>query len=417
MTHLLSNPARAAALAMLLVPAWAVGDDQDALALESAPAPTAESSERPMRLHLEASIGRIEQRYGLPTLTASRFSMDFNYNQKLGGGWRFALSDRLDYVDPPAVNGQWTTNSLREAYVNWQDDGGSRSFAFGRVNLRNGPAYGYNPTDYFRMTALRTVTTADPLALRENRLGTAMLQAQQLWAGGAVSMAFAPKLANARSAESFNADLGATNRQNRALVSWSAQVSDRFSGQVLAFYNADVGSQLGLNFTALLTDSVVGHFEWSRGRDQMALSGEPAAIATRNRVSAGATYTTPTKLALTAEFEYNGFAPDSAAWSAAGADALGAYLVRSLSSQEIASRNAWTFYAVQKQVFWKGLDASALLRLNADDDSRLGWIELRYHWPSFDAAVQWQSTHGAPMTEYGLPPSARSIKLLGAWYF
>lgn len=417
MIHLLFTPARAAALAMLLVPAWALCDDQDALALKSAPAPAAESADRPMRLYLEASIGRVEQRYGLPALTARRLLMDFNYNQKLGDGWRFALSDRLDYVDPPAVTGQSTINSLREAYVSWQDEGGSRSAEFGRVNLRNGPAYGYNPTDYFRETALRTITTSDPLALRENRLGTVMLRAQQLWAGGAVSIALAPKLANAPSIESFNPDLGATNRQNRALVSWSAQATDRFSGQVLGFYEDDVGSQLGLNFTALLTDSVVGHFEWSRGRDQVALSGEAATIATRNRLSAGATYTTPTKLALTAEYEYNGFAPDSAAWSAAGVDALGAYLIRSLSSQEIGSRNAWTFYAVQKNAVWKGLDMSALLRLNADDDSRLGWIELRYHWPRFDAALQWQSTHGAPMTEYGLPPSKRSIKLLGAWYF
>ena len=417
MIHLLSTPAGAAALAMLLVPTWALGDDQDALMLESAPAPATETGDRPMRLYLETSIGRVKQRYGLPTLTASRLSMDFNYNQKLGGGWQFALSDRLDYVDPPAVTGQWTTNSLREAYASWQDEGGSRSADFGRVNLRNGSAYGYNPTDYFRETALRTITTTDPLALRENRLGTVMLRYQQLWTGGTMSIALAPKLANAPSTESFSPDLGATNRQNRALVSWSAQASDRFSGQVLAYYDADAGSQLGLNFTALLTDSVVGHFEWSRGKDQVALSGDSATFEIRNRLSAGATYTTPTKLALTAEYEYNGFAPNSAVWNAAGVDALRAYLVRSLTSQEIVSRNAWTFYAVQKNAFWTGLDVSALLRLNADDDSRLGWVEFRYHWPRFDAALQWQSTHGAPITEYGLPPAERSIKLLGAWYF
>lgn len=418
MTHLLlTHPGRAVVLALCLVPAWALGDDQDALALESAPAPAAESTDRPLRLYAEASVGRVEQRYGLPSITASRLSVDLNYDRKLGAGWRFAFSDRLDYVDPPAVTGQWTINSLREAYVSWQDEGGSRSVEFGRVNLRNGPAYGYNPTDYFRETALRTITTADPLALRENRLGTVMLRAQQLWTGGALSVALAPKLADTPSTESFNPDLGATNRQNRALVSWSGQASDRFSGQVLAFYDDDVGTQLGLNFTALLTDAVVAHFEWSRGKDQMALSGEPAAIATRNRLSAGATYTTPTKLALTAEYEYNGFAPDRTSWNAARPDALGAYLIRSLSSQEIASRNAWTFYAVQKNAYWKGLDVSALLRLNADDDSRLGWVELRYHWTRFDAALQWQSTHGEAMTEYGLPPAARSIKLLGAWYF
>ena len=37
-------------------------------------------------------------------------------------------------------------------------------------NLRFGPGYGYNPTDFFRDGSLRVLTTADPFALHEIRL-------------------------------------------------------------------------------------------------------------------------------------------------------------------------------------------------------------------------------------------------------
>ena len=46
----------------------------------------------------------------------------------------------------------------------------------GRINVRNGAALGYNPTDFFRSGALRSVVSIDPNSLRENRLGTVMLR-------------------------------------------------------------------------------------------------------------------------------------------------------------------------------------------------------------------------------------------------
>jgi hypothetical protein len=39
-------------------------------------------------------------------------------------------------------------NSLREAYLSWQPEGGNMVMEFGRINLRYGPGYGYNPTDF-----------------------------------------------------------------------------------------------------------------------------------------------------------------------------------------------------------------------------------------------------------------------------
>ena len=415
--------ALAVCLAAALSPVVAA-DDSDALALEAAPEPdTKPAADKALRLYIEGAAGRIAQRYGLPDLDVRRLSLDLNWSTRLSDRWRFAISNRLDDIHPTDGDAPSTLNSLREAYASWQGEAGADIAEFGRINLRTGPAYGFNPTDYFRDGALRAVTTADPFALRENRLGTVVARYQRLWAGGGVSLALAPKLASAPSHSSLSLDLGATNHRHRGVASWSAQFSDKLSGQVLAYADEDRGAQWGASMTALLSTALVGHLELSRGRDDDLFSAKVLGLprqATRNRLSAGATFTTDTQLALTAEYEYNGFAPDQAAWnagSAAGLAAFGSYLQAAHARQDIASRSAWMIYATQKSAIWKSLDLTAFMRINAEDHSRTGWLEMRYHWPQADAALQWQANTGRPAGEYGLVPYHRLVQVLGTWYF
>ena len=415
--------ALAVCLAAALSPVVAA-DDSDALALEAAPEPdTKPAADKALRLYIEGAAGRITQRYGLPDLDVRRLSLDLNWSTRLSDRWRFAISNRLDDIHPTDGNAPSTLNSLREAYVSWQGEAGADIAEFGRINLRTGPAYGFNPTDYFRDGALRAITTADPFALRENRLGTVVARYQRLWADGGVSLALAPKLASAPTHSSLSLDLGATNNRHRGVATWSAQFSDKLSGQVLAYTDQDRGAQWGGSMTALLSTALVGHLELSRGRDADLFSAKVLGLprqATRNRLSAGATFTTATRLALTAEYEYNGFAPDQAAWkaaSSAGLAAFGSYLQAAQARQDIASRSAWMIYATQKSAIWKSLDLTAFMRINAEDHSRTGWLEMRYHWPQADAALQWQANTGRPAAEYGLVPFHRLVQVLGTWYF
>ena len=398
-------------------------DDSDALALESAPEPAAKAPDSPLHVYTEAAFGRLAQRYDLATVNTRRLSLDLNWSTRLSDRWRLVLSDRLDDIHPVDAGSHATLNSLREAYASRQDEAGQNIVEFGRINLRNGPAYGYNPTDYFRDGALRAITTPDPFALRENRLGTVMLRWQRLSSDGGLSLVLAPKLADKPNDASFSLDLGATNQRNRALASWSIKLSDHVSGQLLALADPDRGTQLGASLTSLVSETTVAHLEWSHGRDDDVFAStvyrNPRQI-TGNRLSTGLTIATPTRLSLTAEYEYNGFAPDRRAWDAAataGVGALSRYLLAVQMRQDNASRQAWLVYASQKSAFWKRLDLTALLRLNAGDHSRLTWIEARWHWPSVDAALQWQQTRGTALSEYGLLPMRQSVQLLGAWYF
>lgn len=411
-------------LAMLVPPAWAA-DDAAALDLQPAAEPTpSKADSRSFRLFGEVAAGRLNQRYGLATEDTRRASIDLNWQFRPSPQWRAVISDRLDDIHPVDAGSRSTLNSLREAFVGWQGENGRQAVDLGRLNLRYGPAYGFNPTDYFRDGATRAVTSADPLAQRENRLGTAMLRLQTLWDGGSASIVLAPKLRDGPSDRSFSLDLGATNHSDRALLAVSSRAGDSVSVQGFAFHERGKGLQLGANATALLSDSTVGFLEWSGGKDTNLLSEtlDPVArVERRNRAALGLTYTTPSRLAVTAELEYNGFALDKSQWQQAvasyGIDPLGAYLVQVQRRQDIASRRAVLVYLSQRDVFIKNLEVTGLVRYNAEDHSRFAWAEARYHWPRVDVALQWQANLGRSNSEYGAVPGKRLVQVLAAFYY
>ena len=398
------------------------GDDEDALELQSAPAP-GPANDSSLRAALELGIGRIEQRSDPRTENANRVSFDVRYAMRLTDAWRLSLSDRLDRTHPAPASQPETSNSLREAYLAWQEPAGATSLDIGRVNLRQGPSYGYNPTDYFRSGALRAIPTADPIALREMRMGTVMLWAGHLWSQGSASLAVAPKLDANPDESPASLDLGATNARNRSLLTGNLRFSERISGQGLLLVGTGQSPTIGASVTALVTDSLVTYAEWSSGRMRSLLDliqGSPAAAERTQQVSAGLTYTFPGALSVTAEAEYNGAGLDRSGWDAVlsqGAAAYQRYLSITQSSQELGSRRAWLLYATQKNLGIKQLDATAFLRTNAVDHSHLAWVELRYHWPRFDAALQWQQSSGGAGTEFGVLPYRRVIQLLGVFFF
>ncbi|MFY7941275.1 MAG: hypothetical protein ACOVOX_10240, partial [Burkholderiaceae bacterium] len=171
-------------------------NDLDALDLEGKPPAETPATTSPTRIFVEGAAGRISQRYGLSDLDTNRLSLDIKHQSKLADNWRVVFSNRLDHLRPAGNGYPSTLNSVREAYVGWQNEEATTLVELGRVNWRYGTGYGYRPTDIFRDGSLRAVTTADPLAQRENRLGTVMLRGQYIGGAGTVALAYAPKVAN-----------------------------------------------------------------------------------------------------------------------------------------------------------------------------------------------------------------------------
>jgi opacity protein-like surface antigen len=409
-------------LLLLLTAAPALADDDAAaLLLADQTAATAEQNSN-WHVYTEAAVSEWRAQGGGPAVHSSRASLDAKFDKTFAPGWRAVFADRLDINRTEGVSGNQDINTLKEAYLSWQATP-DRIADLGRINARNGVAIGYNPTDYFRAGALRTVVSLDPASLRENRLGSVMLRGQTLWNSGSLTALYSPELADQSSSADFNPDFGATNRRDRWQIALSQKLSEALSPQWLLSGGAGQSPQLGLNLTALPNDSTVAYFEWSGGRaSSLAAQAllRPDDAAFRSRLSTGLTYTTQNNISLTAEYEYNGAGMDGTAWNALREGppaAYGQYRGFVTSLQELPTRDNVFLYAVWKDVLVKNLDLTGMVRHDLVDHSRLQWLEARYHWPRVDIALRSQLDTGQPGSSYGAVPQRRLWQALARYYF
>ena len=407
-------------LAAAALPALA-DDDAAALLLADKTANTAEQA-GDWRVYTEAAVRESRPRGAGLARHGTRASLDARLDTTLAPGWRAVLADRLDLNRADGASGNNDVNTLKEAYVSWQAQP-DRIADFGRINARNGVALGYNPTDYFRVGALRSVVSLDPASLRENRLGSAMLRAQALWNGGSLTAIYSPKLADKPSDGAFNPDWGATNSRARWLMAYSQKLSDGLSPQWLLSGGAGQSPEVGLNLTALPNDATVAHFEWSGGRSPSLAAQaliSPDDTAFRSRLASGLTYTTPGNISLTAEYEYNGAGMGRSGWDALrrGSPAgYGLYRGYAANVQDPATRHNLFLYAFWQDALVKRLDVAAMVRHDLVDHSRLQWLEARYHWTRVDFALQTQLNTGAPSSNYGASADRRIWQALLRYFF
>jgi hypothetical protein len=407
---------------LLLAAAPALADD-DAAALSLADQ-TAMTAEQSSDWHVYAEGAASEWRPQGPGLAGygSRLSLDAKFDKTFAPGWRAVFADRLDMNRMDGVAGNQDINTLKEAYLSWQVEP-DRIADLGRINARSGVAMGYNPTDYFRAGALRSIVSLDPASLRENRLGSAMLRGQTLWSGGSLTALWSPKLADQPSNTDFSPDFGATNQRDRWQVALSEKLSDALNPQWLLSGGAGQSPQLGLNLTALPSDATVAYFEWSGGRAPSLAEQSlmrPGDAAFRSHLSSGLTYTTPDNISITAEYEYNGAGMDAAAWNALRHGRPAAYgLYRNFVAnlQELPTRDNLFLYAVWQDAGMKNLDLTAMVRDDLVDHSRLQWLEMRYHWAQVDVALQTQLNTGQPGSNYGVLPDRRLWQAVVRYFF
>jgi hypothetical protein len=371
---------------------------------------------------VETALGSTRQRYDAPDLNSRRLSFDVQYDKTLSKAWRVVLSDRLDTNGGNQSGQMSTVNTLREAYASWQPSE-DHILDVGRINMRNGVAIGYNPTDYFRAGALRSVSSIDPASLKRNRLGSVMLRGQTLWDSGSLTALVSPKLESQPNDAPFNADLGATNHANRWLLSLGIRISDGFNPQWILFGEDHREPQMGINATRLLNDATVAYAEWSGGRSQ-SLRAETFEgtddKAFRSHLATGLTYTTENKMSYTLEYEYSGIGMSSSDWDALRKGSPLTYLryrTSAQSLQEPVTKEALFFYSTWQDALINHLDLTAMMRYNAVDHSKMLWLEARHHWDHADFALQWQINSGGTLSEFGALQQRRAIQFVGTYYF
>jgi hypothetical protein len=400
--------------------AFAADDDAAALSLADRTAKTTQT-DSDWHAFVEGAAARSALRGGGSEHDANLF-LGVRYDATFAPGWRAIFADLLDARWQEHPSRQKTLNTIIDAYVSWQVRPNAIIDA-GRINTHDGVAFGYNPTDYFRANAVRSVISVDPASLRENRLGSVMIRSQALWAAGALTALYSPKLADQPSNAAFNPDFGATNFRDRWLLAASYALSKQLNPQFLIYGEAGQSPQIGLNLTTLLNDATVAYVEYSGGRSSglLAQVNMPApASAFRSRLAAGATYTTARNLSLTIEYEYNGAGLGRAGWNALRSGSPAAYVqyrILAAELQELPTKQRLFANVRWQDAMINHLDLAAFAYYDCLDSSRQSWVEARYHWTKLDLALQWQVNSGSPGSEYGAFPARQTWQALVKYFF
>ena len=264
-----------------------------------------------------------------PTDAQNRTSLDAVLTWRPLAGLSFVLGDRADLVfedGAPLTSSRTFRNELRELYVGWEPFARTYLEA-GRINIRNGAALGYNPTDFFRPRTIVGQASLDPSVLGRNRLGTAMIRAQTIWTGGSASLVYAPRLysPSAIPGDAIGIDprLDATNAAHRALAEASFNLGD-VSAQGLV-YLEEGRSRLGMNLTFPIGQSVIAYAEWAGGPEKNLITraleygratgtlpaeaGPPIPTDSSsdfaNDVAVGGSWTIATRLTLNLEYHFH----------------------------------------------------------------------------------------------------------------
>lgn len=428
-TMLLALPAVALSIAAMAAAAGSgeppVDDDSAALSLPFTGS-AENSGKRTLSLTTEGAVMAASQRTG-GTEEGQRLTFDLSYDNSVAPNLRAVFADLLDLEWSHSFDNGQEINTLKEGYLDWRP-GSSLLLDAGRINVRQGVALGYNPTDFLRAGALRTVDSLDPNSLRQNRLGTVMLREQTLWDSGSLTTLVAPRLADepalgsSAGAGPFNPDFAATNGKDRWMLDVSQRIRGDWTPQLLIFGADGSSPQLGLNLTYVLGSSVVAYVETSAGRQASlwAQAGNSAAdTAWRSRVATGFTYSTGYKLSLSLEYEYNGAALSRAGWAAARQDNpadYGRYRALVSTDQDLVTQHGAFVYASWQDLFVRHLDLSVFVRADLADHSWLPWAELRYHWSRVDIAARWQNYVGGSTSDFGASPSGSTWQAVLDYY-
>jgi hypothetical protein len=235
------------------------------------------------------------------------------------GDLRLTYSGRLNLRAEDGLgfpNHENLTNDLREAYLGWEPLD-QLFLDVGRINVKSGVALGFNPTDFFKTRAVVEPLSVDPVVLREDRLGTLMLRAERVWTKGSLTAVYAPAVSSdspiytSVDLRSFDPMFDRTNAHDRWLLKGIVDVAEGFNPELLA-YESQGRVRFGANLAENVGQRVVAYLEWSGGRrgtvseDALAFGRAtgslPAAagnvlpglgaVAFRNQVAAGASYTT-----------------------------------------------------------------------------------------------------------------------------
>jgi hypothetical protein len=370
----------------------------------------------------------------VPSRWNDRVSADALVTWRLSETVRVTASDVLaaSFADGVGFPREAVRNDLRELYATWEAAPETYLEA-GRINVRYGVAFGYNPTDFFRARTSVAQSSTDPGALRNNRLGTVMVRGQHVFDGGSLELIYAPKLhspvAMGGLAWPLDPKIDQTNGSDRVAASFSFEW-EAFSPQVLAFYDSG-RMKLGFNASHPIGNTIIAYASWAGGEapsvilDAMAFGKRtrmlplsvpllpPVATGRgfKNDVSAGASWTGEDKETISIEYNFHqaGLSADQwRSWFATGADPALASLMWNIRSYAGDRQDPISQHEVFVRADWVEpfhilhADLNAYVMTNLVDGSSTGQLGASYDFSDYwSVAAFFSATTGGQRSEWG----------------
>jgi hypothetical protein len=400
---------------------------------------------------LASTRGNLTAAMPPPSPWLNRTSLDAYDQWSVDGTLFFTFSDRLNLSETNGTGAPAETsrNDVREVYGTWEP--ASETYVeFGRINLKNGVALGFNPTDFFKTRSAVAQASADPASLRDDRLGTLMLRAETIWDGGSATIAFAPRLQPPRPLDRtapgwLNPSFDQTNGADRFLVALNPEIGD-FGPQALIYHEGE-RTRFGLNLSHPLGQAIVAYAEWAGGNapDLIAnaisvgkatgtlpstlpvLPSTSTGRALQNDLAVGASWSSAARITLNLEFHVHQAGFSSADWrnwfavgAADPAAATELWYVRGYASdqQEPMSRQQVFLRADWQDAFIKDLELSAIAFVNPVDGSAMMQAAAsRYLSGAWTVAGYFGGTFGGRRSEWGSIPGAVNATIQVVRYF
>ena len=382
---------------------------------------------------------------------SNRTSLDAYDQWSLDKTLSFTFSDSFILTEADGIGfpAEAARNDLREAYFTWEPV--TQTFLeFGRINFKNGIALGFNPTDFFKTRSAVALASADPSALRGDRLGTLMLRAQTIWDGGSATFVYAPKLHTPRPLDGaapnwLDPSFDQTNASDRFLFAINLELGE-LSPQALVYHESG-RTKVGLNISHPIGQSVIAYAEWTGGSEPNliaqaiaygkatgtlpalapVLPPTSASRAFQNDLAVGASWTSVAKITLNLEYHFHeaGFSgADWRSWFDIGATsplaASELWYVRGYASamQQPMSRHQIFWRADWQDAFVQDLELSGISFVNLTDGSGMVQFAADYNLSnSWSVGLYAGGTFGGRRSEWGSLPGASSAIFQVVRYF
>ena len=455
--------------AVLTAASGARADENDDLDRIPVPGLSVEDEDRPTaaagwRIYLDQALTLPAFRDGLVVPPPSqrrpdwqeRLSLDARRTWNLHPQLKATYSGRLNLLAEDGGSFPARANlrhDFREGFASWEP-APQDYLDVGRINLRSGVAIGYSPTDFFKTRAVVDRISNDPSVLRENRLGTVMLRGLSIGEGGALTLAYAPSLADPTpvytgTLPSLDPMLDRTNADHRLLLKFNRDLFGDLSPEVLLFRDGS-RTRLGANLAHEMRGGVIAYAEWAGGR-RASLIEEAARYGRRtgtipeaaprvlpgdrserfyNDLTVGGSYTTDFKVMVNLEYHYHGAGlsrQDWRNWVDIGSANAGfppvtnqLWYLRSYAGeqQEPLTRHAAFMRIEWSDAFVPGLKLAGLTSVNLYDGSRLVQVTADYNWSDlWTFGLLAAATSGGSRSERGSLPQARAVIFKAARYF